>query len=136
MKRGPQPGRGRAAPASPRDRAIAAWGATLPAEIDALVCACEAETATAAAAKLGYSNSMVSNLLANKYPGDVRLIFEKIRGAFMGEVHLCPVLGEIASDRCIVEQKRPFAANNSTRARLYHACRACSFNLKNDGGAA
>jgi hypothetical protein len=49
----------------------------------------------------------------------------RIRGALMAETVMCPILGEIGRDRCLTEQKRPFAATNSTRARLYHACKTC-----------
>lgn len=134
MKRGPEAG-SKAAPTKvvlpPRQRAEAAWGAELPPEIEALVKACEASTAGAVATKLGYSSGLVSNLLARKYPGDVGLAFAKIRGALMGETVDCPILGVIPVTRCLVEQKRPFAATNSVRARLYHACPACPHNRKN-----
>lgn len=130
MKRGPQ--RGVPLPkVRPVEKARAAWGDEMPAEIVALAKACEAETARAVAAKLGYSGALISHLLARRYPGDVDLAFAKIRGVLMGEMVECPVLGTIGSTRCLDEQKRPFAATNSTRARLYHACAVCPRNRKN-----
>jgi hypothetical protein len=130
MIRGPQPG----APqrnARPVEKARLAWGDAMPAEIAALARACEAETARAVAAKLGYSGALISHLLARRYPGDVDLAFAKIRGVLMGEMVECPVLGSIGASRCLDEQKRPFAATNSTRARLFHACARCPRNRKN-----
>lgn len=130
MKRGPRPG---ASPArlDPLDKARAAWGDQLPPEVEALARACRETTAASVAARLGYSGALVSHLLARKYPGDVELAFAKIRGAFMGEQVDCPVLGPVPTTRCLEEQKRPFSATNSIRARLFHACRACPRNRKN-----
>lgn len=130
MKRGPRAG---TAPArlDPLDKARAAWGAELPPEIEALARACRQSTASAVAAQLGYSGALISHLLARKYPGDVALAFAKIRGAFMGEQVDCPILGSVPTTRCLEEQKRPFAATNSIRARLFHACRSCPQNRKN-----
>lgn len=130
MKRGPQTGK-RAALLRPLDRARAAWGAALPPEIEALALECEKQTAKAVAVRLGYSGSLVSHVLACAYPGDMALVFAKIRGAIMGEQVDCPVLGVIGTPRCLDEQKRPFANTNSIRARLFHACPKCPFNRKN-----
>lgn len=130
MKRGPQPG-SPIARMRPIDKARDAWGGVPPAEIEALALACERSTAKAVAAQLGYSGALISHLLARKYPGDVDLAFAKIRGVLMGEQVECPILGTIGSKRCLDEQKRPFAATNSTRARLFHACAACPNNRKN-----
>lgn len=130
MKRGPQTGKARTA-VDPLDKAIAAWGSTMPPEIEALARACRAATASAVAAQLGYSGALVSHLLARKYPGDVALAFAKIRGTLMGETVDCPIVGQIPTTRCLDEQKRPFFATNSIRARLFHACRTCQHNRKN-----
>ena len=130
MKRGPRPGTGRK-PMPARERALEGWGAPLPPEIEALAAACESRTASAVARLLDYSPALVSHVLAKRYPGDLQLVFAKIRGALMGETVECPVLGTIATTRCLAEQKRPFAVTNSIRARLFHACRACPNNRKN-----
>lgn len=106
-------------------KARAAWGEELPAEIAALATACRRETSRAIARRLDYSDAVVSHVLANKYPGDMAKVFAKIRGALMGETVMCPILDEIGRDRCLSEQAKPFAATNSTRARLFHACKSC-----------
>ncbi len=59
-------------------------------------------------------------------------VFAKIRGALMGETVLCPILDEIGRDRCLTEQAKPFAATNSTRARLFHACKTCPNRQQKD----
>lgn len=113
-------------------KARAAWGESAPAEVVALAEACRAQTSQAVAKRLGYSGAVVSHVLANKYPGDMAKVFATIRGALLGEVVLCPILGEIGRDRCLAEQSTPFAATNSTRARLFHACRRCPNRQQKD----
>ena len=122
MKRGPVPGKGGVDFLA---KARAAWGEALPAEVAALADAAQRETASAAARAIGYSPAVVSHVLANRYSGDLPAVFAKIRGVWLGEQVICPVLGEIGRDQCLTHQKRPFAATNSSRARLFHACKIC-----------
>lgn len=129
MKRGPQQGAS-SAKASPVEKARAAWGDPLPQEIEALASACARSTGKAVAERLGYSGALVSHVLARKYPGDMDLVFAKIRGVLLGEQADCPILGTISTMRCLTEQNRPFAATNSIRARLFHACARCPNNRK------
>jgi len=130
MNRGPVPGS--RTQADPLSKAHAAWGVEIPGEVVALAEACAAQPANAVAKRLGYSAAVVSNVLGNKYPGDVAKVFAAIRGALMGETVLCPILDEIGRDRCLSEQKRPFEATNSTRARLYHACKRCEHRVQRE----
>jgi len=113
-------------------KANAAWGEAIPAEVLILAEACKARTSRAVALQLGYSDAVISHVLANKYPGDLPKLFTKIRGALMGETLMCPILDEIGRDRCLTEQSTPFAATNSTRARLFHACRTCPNRQQKD----
>lgn len=113
-------------------KARAAWGDSIPAEVLVLAEACKAETSRAVAKRLGYSDAVVSHVLAAKYPGDMAKVLTKIRGALMGETVMCPILDEIGRDRCLSEQAKPFAATNSTRARLFHACKACPNRQQKD----
>lgn len=116
----------------PVEKAQAAWGATPPKEVAVLAAACKAESSRAAAKRVGYSEATISYVLAGKYAGDISKVFAKIRGALMGETVMCPILGEIGRDRCLSEQAKPFAATNSTRARLYHACKTCPNRQQKD----
>jgi hypothetical protein len=104
----------------------------MPAEVLALANACRAETSAAVARRLGYSDGVVSFVLANRYRGDLPKVFAKIRGVYLGETVCCPVLDEIGRDRCLQEQARPYAATNSTRARLFHECKRCHHRQKKD----
>ncbi|SFD74160.1 hypothetical protein SAMN05428997_1489 [Bosea sp. CRIB-10] len=115
------------------ERARLAWGEAMPAEIAVLAEACRARTSRAVARQLGYSDATISYVLANKYQaGDQDKVFAKIRGALMGETVMCPILDEIGRDRCLSEQAKPFAATNSTRARLFHACKSCPNRQQKD----
>jgi hypothetical protein len=105
-----------------------AWGDDPPAEVLQLALEANATSGAAAAKRIGYSGAVVTQLIGRKYPGDVGAVFARIRGALMGETVGCPVLGDIARDQCLDEQKRPFSATNSTRARLWHACQRCPNN--------
>lgn len=130
MNRGPIPGT--LSRNDPIARARVAWGEDIPAEVVVLAEACAKDTARAVAKRLGYSDAVVSNMLANKYQGDCEKVFATIRGALMGETVLCPILDEIGRDRCLSEQKRAFSATNSTRARLFHACKTCPNRQQKD----
>lgn len=107
-----------------RAKAFRGWGEALPDWMQVLAEECDRTSQSAVARRLGYSVSVVSAVIACKYKGDLGKVEAKTRGAFMGEIVVCPVLFEITRDRCIAEQGRKFAATSSTRAKLYRACRA------------
>lgn len=105
-------------------KAREAWGENLPPEVVALADYADIHTGAAAAAAIGYSPGLVSHVIANRYPGDMPTVIEKIRGALMGFEVTCPVQGEIGRDQCLENQKLPFATTSAARARLYRACRS------------
>ncbi len=113
-------------------KAKAAWGEAIPAEVLALATACRAETSRAVAKRLGYSDAVISHVLANRYPGDLPKLFAKVRGAYLGETVHCPELGELSRDACLNWQSTPFAATNSTRVRMFHRCRVCPLRQQKD----
>ncbi|PZA12438.1 transcriptional regulator [Rhodopseudomonas palustris] len=108
---------------SPIDVARAAWGDELPAWVEALALEAGRTSGVAAGKRIGYTGSLVSSVLANKYKGRLDLVEERVAGALMGAVVDCPILGEIARDRCLDEQKVGFSTSSSVRTRLYRACR-------------
>ncbi|MBN9471699.1 MAG: transcriptional regulator [Bosea sp.] len=113
-------------------KARAAWGEAIPAEVLALATACRAETSRAVAKRLGYSDAVISYVLANRYPGDLPKLFAKVRGAYLGETVDCPELGEMTRDTCLNWQVTPFAATNSTRVRMFHRCKTCPHRQQKD----
>lgn len=121
-----------------------AWGNDLPAWVEALALEASRTSGAAVARRISYSDAVVSSVIANKYKGRLDNVEARVSGALMGVTVDCPVLGDIARDRCIDEQGRPFSSSSSVRARLYRACRndcphsrmpRIASNLK-DGGAA
>ncbi|MFH0302659.1 transcriptional regulator [Bradyrhizobium sp. 31Argb] len=118
-------------------KARKAWGDAIPAEVETLARLADRITQRKAAERIGYSNAVVSYVLGNKYTGDIDRVKAKIRGALMNETVMCPILGEIGTDRCLNEQKMDNTGASSIRARLYRACRSgCPHSrIKEDGDA-
>ncbi len=87
---------------------------------------------------IGYSTAVVCSVLKGSYKGDWTRVEERVKGALMGAEVECPVLGALARDRCLDNQRAPFAATNPTRVQLWHSCKTCSHNLgtKPTGGKA
>lgn len=116
------------------EKARAAWG-TAPDWIVELAMLADRDGLRGAAARIGYSYSAISNVLAAKYRGDLGRIEQLVRGALMGVEVDCPVLGTIGRDHCIDEQTQSFRASSAHRAQLYHACRNGCPNARTKGGA-
>jgi hypothetical protein len=85
---------------------------------------CERASQSRVAAQIGYSEGVVSAVLSGSYKGDLGAVQKAVEGAFMGATVDCPVLGDLAANKCLEHQRRPFAATNETRVRLWNACRA------------
>lgn len=117
------------------EKARMAWGAAMPDWVRAMAEACDRRGQKAVSERLGYSNAVISQVLAKKYPGVLEKVERAVAGAFMGAVVQCPVLGEIDDASCIENQRRPYASTNPTRVRLFQACRGnCPNSTINKGG--
>ena len=79
---------------------------------------------TQVAQRLGVSKTVISQVVNEKYPGDMHRIQQLVEGALLQRSVNCPILGEITSDICLQHQKRPFSASNPVRVRLHKACRS------------
>jgi len=91
---------------------------------------CVSKSQKAVGEEIGYSPAVVNQVLANKYRGDVSKVEAAVRGAYLGATVGCPVLGELAVNKCLGHQKAPFAATNPTRVKLFRACRnSCPHSL-------
>ncbi|UGA45982.1 transcriptional regulator [Bradyrhizobium quebecense] len=104
-------------------KARAAWGDNMSAEVSMLAEEAERTTADKVAKRIGYSGAVVSQVISNKYPGDVERVKAKIRGALMNATVMCPAVGEIALDYCLDQQKMPNTGASSVRALIYRNCR-------------
>lgn len=101
---------------------------TLPADVKAALAAACSKTGssqTKVADALGCSSAVVSQLLRDKYLGDVATFAARIRGLYMAETVQCPVLGVLGRNHCLDNQKRPQAFTNPVRVQLYAACKTC-----------
>lgn len=73
--------------------------------------------------EIGYSKTTVSQVLNDKYPGDVVAVQRKVEERLMHFEVECPHLGEIALSVCVGHQQRKFSATNPMRVQMYRACR-------------
>lgn len=74
---------------------------------------------------IGYSTTVVSQVLSGTYKGDMKAVQQKVEGALMGATVDCPVIGELLRNRCLEYQRLPFAATNPNRVRFASACPKC-----------
>jgi len=123
VNRGPLPGM--AAGIDYVAKARATWGEELPDWVLVLAQEMTRTSGAVTAKRINYSPAVLSNIISGTYRGNVARVEEVVRGALMGATVVCPVLGDIGRDRCLDEQKQPFRATSSLRARLFHACRKC-----------
>lgn len=77
------------------------------------------------AEKIGYSATTVSQVLSNKYKGDLSAIQKAVEGGLMGMTVQCPVVGEMPRNVCLDYQRRVFQATNPLRVQLNKACPKC-----------
>jgi|GEM_PF-605827 len=107
----------------PVEKVRAAWGDDAPEEVVALAEACrELGTQTKAARKLGYSNTVVSQVLGQKYEGSYPEVYARVRASFMREAVTCPALGPITGAECATNQ-RVIDPLTVQQVRVYRACR-------------
>lgn len=111
----------------PLDVAREAWGDLMPEWIEQLALQCAASSQNKVATRLGRSAALISQVLRNKYPGDLGRIEELFRGHFMAETVRCPELGTLPMHECHgwMGKARQFQSSNSLRVRMYRACQRC-----------
>lgn len=93
--------------------------------LDALREQCQGRQIAEVASELGYSRGAISMALHGKYPGDTRHIQAAVERVYPGSTVNCPVLGELARDKCLFHQSRPFGATSGVRVQLYRSCKTC-----------
>lgn len=108
------------------DIAKAAWADEPPDWVKVLAETCDLLGQQTTAQRIGMSGSVVNETLRNKYKGRLDRVEGRVRGALMGKTVSCPVLGDdLARDRCLKLQRRPFAATNPERVQLFRTCPTC-----------
>lgn len=107
---------------SAMDKAVTAWGASLPDWVKALAEACDETSLRKTALKLNASPAIVSLAVGNKRE-KLDFIKAKVEAVLMVTMVACPVLGVIGINRCLQEQAADYSGNNLMRVKLYRACR-------------
>lgn len=108
------------------DKARAAWGEAMPEWIAELAAACDAASQSKVARRVGYSASVISQVLGRTYRGSLETVEQKVLGVLMNKTLICPVMGEIRRSLCVDNQRKARAGmmgSSSMRARLHKACR-------------
>jgi len=105
------------------DRAHESWGDSLPDWVRVLAEACTTRSQAAVASTLGYSATVINQVIGHKYPGDIDQFRQTVEGALMGHLVQCPELGDMRADVCLRHQSAKFSATNHLRVRLFKACR-------------
>lgn len=93
--------------------------------------ACAVSTQAAVAKRIGYSATVVNQVLKGAYTGDLRSVRAAVEGALMGALVDCPVVGDLPRHRCLEYQRRGFAATNPLRVALAQACPTCTHRRGN-----
>ena len=102
--------------------ATAAWNNTVPDWVAILAEQCDRTTQREVAEAIGYSPSVVNQVIQASYKGSLKRVKSAVEGAFMGSVVACPVLGDLPQQDCLRHQRQPFNPSNPMRVRLYRAC--------------
>lgn len=77
------------------------------------------------ARRIGYSTSAVNQALHGKYAGSLDNLLQAVDDVYGSGTVNCPIMGSISRQQCAAERRKPFAATNPQRVRLYRACRDC-----------
>jgi len=119
----------------PLETARAAWGEPLPDWVETLAIECAASSQSRVASALGRSGSLVSQVLRNRYKGDLAALEDAVRGVYMQARLHCPALGTIPTNICQDwrRKSRQFATGNPLRVRMYRACGRCPRNRRDEG---
>ena len=114
------------------DKAHAAWYGAPPDWVLALAEACDEEgDQRYIAQRLQYSASVVSQVLGNKYRGDMRAVQMRVRGVLLGHMQQCPFFREIRMNFCLEHQRRRRdRIRDNVQRQLYGCCARCPNNLR------
>lgn len=84
-----------------------------------------AEGQSATARRIGYSATVVCQVLKGTYKGDLNRVQSAVEGALMHATVDCPVIGDLPLQRCIEHQRGPRRFTNPMRVQLAHTCPTC-----------
>ncbi|MDE2468835.1 MAG: helix-turn-helix transcriptional regulator [Bradyrhizobium sp.] len=99
--------------------------------LEILRAACAGGSQRDVSQKLGYSQTVVNQVLKGSYKGDLKRVRAAVEGALMQHEVECPVCGVIPRQRCVEHQRKPFTATSPMNVALYRACRGGCPNALN-----
>jgi len=113
-----------------------AWTETLPDWIAALATTCDQTSQNKTAIRLGISASTVSQLLNNKYPGNMARMEERVRAALMKTEIRCPALGKISGEACLKWRDRSKGLSSASPlvVSMFRSCRNCPLHTDTANG--
>ncbi|MEH6737461.1 MAG: hypothetical protein V7695_02810 [Sulfitobacter sp.] len=93
---------------------------------------CDATSQNKVSKRLGYSASVISNVLRNQYPGNMAAVEDVVCGALMNAEIPCIGLGTVNRRNCREWRNRSntSASHNSLRVTMRRACNRCPVNKK------
>jgi hypothetical protein len=108
------------------------WPDGAPDWIVVLASEADATSQKQVATRLGRSGPLVSQVLRNRYTGDLAVCEELVRGILMDTTLECPSLGDIAVNECRDWRKKSekWVSVNALRSRMFRACNRCPKNGK------
>jgi hypothetical protein len=85
---------------------------------------CAMTTQRQVAEELGVSQSVVNQVLKDKYPGDVERVRQLVEGRYMDRTVQCPGLGRLPLHECLWWQAQEWMSHNPLRRHMWRACRS------------
>jgi hypothetical protein len=117
---------------TPLEKTRRCWGKDLPDWVEGLAKACMQSSQNKVAKAMGYSGSLISAVLANKYPGDLERVEQMYRGVFEKATVTCPAQGEMPISDCRTwrTKSRRYNPVNSRNVMMFRACKSCPLNAE------
>ncbi|HRQ81349.1 MAG TPA: hypothetical protein PKZ97_09545 [Azospirillaceae bacterium] len=111
-------------------KVAASWGPTPPDWLAALAAECDQTSQNKAAARIGVSSAVVSQVLAGKYPGNLEAVADKVRASLLAHTVDCPAMGVMDLSVCLDWRikAKTFHPTSALRGRMFDACGFCPNN--------
>lgn len=114
------------------DKAQDGWRGEPPEWVLVLAGACDARSQNAVAAELNVNAAYLSYAIRNQSPRYHGMTEAAVRARMMGETLPCPVLGDIALDRCRALRRDRSRPMGPVQRQLRATCPTCTFNDQED----
>jgi len=110
------------------ERAAAAWGENVPAWVQLLATACDADNQRMVGDRLNKSSGYISRLINRSYAGSYEEAERLVRAAYGGEEVTCPLYGPIPLSSCMRARRRKTPARNTLHQQYAATCPTCPNN--------